>query len=273
MPSVVTEVGIELVYDEPQARAAVDVLAGIWLRGSGDEPLKPELALAFAHSGNYVAVVKREGEIIGAAMGFRGADAEGAFLHSHIAGVIPQHQSGSIGYLLKQHQRSWALDCGLERIVWTFDPLVGRNAYFNVVKLGASLTGYRVNFYGPMSDGINRGDETDRCLATWWLSSPGAVAAAERIFTPADLDAARRTGAVEALRRGPDGSPQQSPTTATSRLVQAPEDIVALRQERPAVAAQWRLAMREALTAAFEDGLEVVGVSRDLWYVVGRPAT
>lgn len=267
-----TDVDFELVHTEPQARAAVDVLAAIWLRGPGDEPLKPELALAFAHSGNYVVLVRKQGEVVGAAMGFRGADADGNYLHSHIAGIVPQCQGTSLGYALKQHQRTWAMSQGLERVVWTFDPLVGRNAYFNVVKLGASLTTYYVNFYGPMTDGINVGDETDRCLATWRLSSRGADAAAAGTFSPADLGQARSAGAVETLRRGDGGAPELIATDASMRLIHAPEDIVVLRQTEPALAQAWRMAMREALTAAFADGLEVVGVTRDLWYVVARPA-
>ncbi|HVT65110.1 MAG TPA: GNAT family N-acetyltransferase [Mycobacteriales bacterium] len=270
---VLTSVGVdfEFVQAEPQARAAVEVLAAIWMRGSGDEPLKPELALAFAHSGNYVVLVRKAGEVVGAAIGFRGADEHGTYLHSHIAGIVPQCQGSSIGYALKQHQRSWAIEQGLERVVWTFDPLVGRNAYFNVVKLGASLTRYYVNFYGEMSDGINGGDESDRCLATWRLASDSAKAAAAGSFSPADLAQPRSAGAVEVLRRHADGSPELTSSDARVRLIQAPEDIVSLRQTDPGTSQAWRMAMREALTTAFADGLEVVGVSRDLWYVLARP--
>lgn len=264
-------VEFEVVHTEPQARAAVEVLAGVWLRGPGDEPLKPELVLALAHSGNYVVCVRREGQIVGAAIGFRGADADGPYLHSHIAGVVARCQGANVGYALKQHQRQWAIEQGLQRVVWTFDPLVARNAYFNVVKLGAQLTTYYVNFYGPMSDGINAGDETDRCLVTWWLDSTAAKLAADGKFAPADIVTARAAGAVDVLRRDPDGGPSLSQTDAPLRLLQAPEDVVALRQERPALALDWRFALREALTTAYADGLAVVGVSRDLWYVVGRP--
>jgi predicted GNAT superfamily acetyltransferase len=271
--AVAADVEFEFVHTEAQARAAVEVLAAIWMHGPADEPLKPELALAFAHSGNYVVLARKDGEAIGAAIGFRGADEDGTYLHSHIAGIMPRFQGSSIGYALKQHQRSWAIDQGLERVVWTFDPLVGRNAYFNVVKLGASLTRYYVNFYGAMSDGINSGDESDRCLATWRLSSRNTLDAAAGSFSPADLAGARSAGAVEVLRRDEDGGPELALADAAVRLIQAPEDIVLLRQTAPALAQAWRLSMREALTAAFAGGLEVVGVSRDLWYVVGPPGT
>jgi predicted GNAT superfamily acetyltransferase len=74
------------------------------------------------------------------------------------------------------------------------------------------------------------------------------------------------------LRRDGDGGPKLVTTDAPTRLIQVPDDIVVLRQTDPAQAQAWRMAMREALMSAFADGLEVVGVTRDLWYVVGSPA-
>src|SRR5437764_14647106 len=99
-------VTVELVTSEQDARAAVAVLARIWPRADGAEPLPPELAWAFAHSGNYVAVACSGGAVVGAAIGFRGHDAAGDLLHSHIAGVLPGSQGLGVGYALKQHQRS-----------------------------------------------------------------------------------------------------------------------------------------------------------------------
>ena len=265
-------VTVELVRSEKDARAAVAVLARVWPRQDGAEPLPPELAWAFAHSGNYVSVACRRGEVVGAAIGFRGHDAAGDVLHSHIAGVLPGSQGLGVGYQLKQHQRSWALAEGLDRVVWTFDPLVARNGYFNVVKLGAQLTRYYVDFYGPMDDGINNGDETDRCLVTWRVESPLAAAAAAGKSSAADIDAARARGAVEVLTRDPSGAPRARQRDGDLRLIQVPTDIVELRHREPGLARSWRLALRETLLPAFADGLEVVGVGRDGWYVVERPA-
>ena len=263
-----TPVTVELVHTEADARAAVASLAAVWPRPDGVEPLPPELAWVFAHSGNYVSVARAGDEVVGAAIGFRGEDDEGAHLHSHIAGVRREWQGSNVGFALKQHQREWALDAGLERVTWTFDPLVARNAYFNVVKLGARLTRYYVDFYGPMNDGINNGDETDRCLVTWWLNDERATLAAEGRLLPADLDAARSDGAADVLRVGPDGDPVRTAGGGSLRLLELPADIVALRHTRPERAQAWRRALREVLVAAFADGYEVVGATRDSWYVL-----
>jgi predicted GNAT superfamily acetyltransferase len=268
-------VRIELAHSEPEARAAVRVLAQIWQQPDGHEPVVPELAWVFAHTGNYVALASAGGEIVASAIGFRAEDERGPYLHSHIAGVLPTWQGSNIGFVLKQHQRDWALANGLDRIVWTFDPLVARNAYFNVTKLGARLTGYHVNFYGQMNDGINDGDETDRCVATWDLDVPSVVAAARGEHTPADATALRTGGATVALEVGPDGEPVSGDRAGNGTgegtvLVQVPADIVAMRATDPALGRRWREALREHLGAAFADGLSVTGVSRDSWYVLSR---
>jgi predicted GNAT superfamily acetyltransferase len=262
---------IRLAETEQDARDVVAVLAKIWAHPDGHLPLPTELVWAMVHAGNYVAVAELDGTPIGAALGFRGHDALGPFLHSHIAGVLPQWQGANVGFALKQHQRSWALDNALERVAWTFDPLVARNAYFNVMKLGAQLTDYFVDFYGPMSDGINDGDETDRCLVTWWLRSDRAVAAASGDQPSYDVQALAREGASIVLRRDGAGRPKQTTASSSShRLLQLPADGVALRQSDPALARIWREALRSVLLPAFADGWEVVGVTRDSWYLLAR---
>jgi predicted GNAT superfamily acetyltransferase len=266
-------VTVDLVHTEADARAAVAALAAVWPRRDGLEPLPPELAWVFAHSGNYVSVARAGEEVVGAAIGFRGDDEDGPHLHSHIAGVRSEWQGSSVGFALKQHQRAWALAAGLDRVTWTFDPLVARNAYFNVVKLGARLTRYYVDFYGPMDDGINAGDETDRCLVTWNLDDERTLSASRGALAPTDLDAARAEGAEVVLRLGPDGEPLRTAYDGRLRLLQLPADIVSTRRSSPDLARAWRLALREVLVAAFADGLEVVGATRESWYVLAPNAS
>ena len=80
-----------------------------------------------------------------------------------------------VGFELKQHQRRWCLERGVKTIEWTTDPLVRRNAYFNLTKLGARASDYLVNFYGAMTDGLNAGEESDRLLISWELESRRAA--------------------------------------------------------------------------------------------------
>lgn len=58
----------------------------------------PELAWVFAHTGNYVAVASAGDTPVASAIGFRGTDDRGDYLHSHIAGVLPAWEGSNIGF-------------------------------------------------------------------------------------------------------------------------------------------------------------------------------
>ena len=60
------------------------------------------------------------------------------------------------------HQKNWAKENGFSSVTWTFDPLVARNANFNINKLKAEVVDYYPNFYGSMEDELNAGDDSDR---------------------------------------------------------------------------------------------------------------
>ena len=95
--------------------------------------------------------------------------------------------------------------------MWTFDPLVRRNAWFNIAVLGAEVREYLPSFYGSMTDAINAGDDSDRLLVTWDVGRP----------VP---DSPR------------DGHDIAGPT----ELVPTPDDVVALRRTDPLAVALWR---------------------------------
>ena len=156
---------------------------------------------------------------------------------------------------------------------WTTDPLVRRNAYFNLAKLGAEAPEYLVNFYGEMQDGINAGEESDRLLIRWHLDSEKAEAAAAG--EPAELDAEklRSWAGNEILSVGRDGEPQEESHTARVLICQVPEDIVALRASDAALARRWRLALRDALGGSMARGYRVAGATRSGWYVLESTTT
>jgi predicted GNAT superfamily acetyltransferase len=68
-------------------------------------------------------------------------------------------------------QREDALRRGFQLIEWTFDPLEIKNAYLNIVKLGAIARRYNVNQYGITSSPLQGGLPSDRLVAEWWLNS------------------------------------------------------------------------------------------------------
>ncbi|GAA4505300.1 MULTISPECIES: GNAT family N-acetyltransferase [Nonomuraea] len=229
--------------------AAYRLFDDIWHPDPRNPPVPVELMIAFAHAGGYVAGAFESGRLVGASVGFLAADRA---LHSHVTGALPGRGAGSA---LKLHQREWCLRRGLERITWTFDPLVRRNAWFNLVKLGARPEAYLERFYGVMADEINEGDESDRLLAVWRLDRPPGTAVEARY--PAVLADA-------------GGRPLVKPAEGRTVLVATPPDIETLRGQDPGAAREWRLATRETLGGLMAAGARVTGFTRHGEYVVER---
>ncbi len=251
-------------------RALERLFAEVWER-PGEPPIGSDVLMALAHSGNYVVGAQADERLVGGLVGWLGGrPPDHLHLHSHILGVVAGSQVRGLGFELKQHQRSWCLERTVKLIEWTFDPLVRRNAYFNLNKLGAEADEYLVNFYGEMTDGLNAGEESDRLHIRWRLDSRQAEeAAAGRPHDPAAEDL-QRWSVNALLSVGPGGEPVPGSSSARVVMCQVPEDIVALRRSDPQLARAWRLAVRGALASAFDAGYRVTGVTRTGWYVLER---
>lgn len=229
-----------------------------------------EILRAMEHAGCQVTGAFAGDELVGATAALVGWDGENPHLHSHITGVLPGHQGRGIGWALKQYQRWWALDRGIDHVRWTYDPLIRRNAVLNLVRLGARAIGYAENLYGVMSDRRNHGLPTDRLVVDWDLRERRVqLAAAGRPAEP-DPDRLRHAGAEEALRVDPGDVPHLVATDADRRLVQVPADIEALRERDAELARAWAAAVREALGGALRAGFRISGCTRDGWYVLMR---
>ena len=244
------------------------LLATIWGR-SEEPPLNNDILKALATSKNYVAGAYASGRLVGGLVGWLGGvPPDDLHMHSHILGVLPGSEQRGLGFELKQHQRRWCLDRGVRVMEWTTDPLVRRNVYFNVTKLGAEAPEYLVNFYGQMRDGINAGEESDRLLIRWRLDSERAEAAAAGDLHEPDAETLQRWRTDAILTVGPRGEPVRAAARSRVLLCQVPDDIVGLRRDEPALARSWRLALRETITHAFSGGYAITGATRSGWYVL-----
>lgn len=246
-------------------RAACALFDRVW--GPVDQPVMPvNLCRAIGHAGGYVVGASAGGELIGASVAFFGRDGAQPVLHSHITGAVPGVQGRGVGFALKLHQRAWSLERGVPVVVWTFDPLVARNAYFNLRKLGVVVSAYHPDFYGTMDDAYNGGDATDRCVATWQLDG---------VRAPAPESGGPRfhaSGAVTVLDIDGTGRPVigAGPRGAVLRM-RTPTDYHALRQRDRPRADAWRLAVRDVLGGAIERGYVAVDADADgTWTLVRR---
>jgi len=175
---------------------------------------------------------------------------EGSLAHwSHMLAVRPRWRDQGIGRALKSEQASLLRARGVDAMLWTFDPLVARNAHFNLTRLGVQVERYVPDMYGATGSALHAFG-TDRFVVRWSLDSECGP----------DRDALGRTN---------------EETAGPYRRITIPRDIEAVHVSDPARALRWRADSRAAFTAALEEGYEIVGFSRadesDCHYLLRAP--
>jgi predicted GNAT superfamily acetyltransferase len=227
------------------------ILAVMGATWPGHEPFPREVLRALADSGN-VPVGAFDGEVmLGYVLGWVGIDPEedGPHVHSHMLAAVPDRRHRGIGYALKLAQRAQALDQRVGEARWTFDPLVARNGYFNLHKLGAVADRFDRNHYGAMVDSVNAGERSDRFTVRWDL---------ERDPGPRDV----RAKAFALAGRDDWPSEVRAPSERAA-LVAVPPDYVGMRSQDRERAAAWREASAAAVEACLTAGMIAAGFDRD----------
>jgi predicted GNAT superfamily acetyltransferase len=211
-----------------------DVIARTW----GGQHLDREVVRALALSGN-VSWGALDGEdLVGFVLGWAGVDAGGLHVHSHMLAAVPDRRHRGVGETLKLAQRAQALEQGIEVMRWTFDPMMARNAWLNLGKLGAVIDRFERDFYGTMTDAINRGERSDRFTVVW--------------------DLRREPGP-----RAVDGA---------GSLIEVPREYLELREADPDAAARLRDAVADDATAYLGAGMLGVAFDRERSAYVFAPA-
>jgi predicted GNAT superfamily acetyltransferase len=217
------------------------------------------------HGGLVLGAFLPDGQAVAMSFAFLGRIEGRLCLYSQLTGVMPGYQSQGLGYRIKMHQREIARAEGIGTIAWAFDPLQAGNAYFNLVRLGATVGRYIDNLYGERTDALNAGVPTDRLIAEWdtteasprWIR-PDAIAVLPRI-----IDTTAEQGGPADFELAPVGGTMVGFDDWPSFLIEIPADIARLRRERPNLAERWRLAIRGAFQVAFGHGYRATSVVRD----------
>lgn len=254
-------------FDE--ARSVFDA---VWPTPPGGTEITAPFIKALVHAGGYIGGAYADDRIVGATLGVVGRSRADTgwhtHLHSHVAAVLPDFADRGVGAAMKIHQRAWALENDLDRIDWTFDPLVRRNAKFNLAKLGGAGVDYIEDFYGLMSDAINANDRSDRIVLAWDIASDRVQRALRGELAPQPRAQWLDRGAEISVSVADVEEPIAHVTTAGVQLVALPYDIVEIRQADPDAALRWRLAVRAALHPVITSGGRLVGLTQEGDYVV-----
>jgi len=217
-----------------------------------------------------------EQQLIGFVFGFPGtySTPDGPRLehYSHMLAVHPDFRNQGVGYRLKRAQWQMVRHQGIDRITWTYDPLLSRNAWLNITRLGAVCNIYHRDFYGSMRDGLNQGLASDRFQVDWWVNTQRVNhKLSRRSRPPLELDH-YLTGEVPIITPAQFNSDGwlvpglwqgELPDRPISLLlIEIPIDFIALKAAEPDLAVIWRMQIRMIFETLFYQGYLVTDFVR-----------
>ena len=245
-------------------RACEAMKRQVWAMPDDQEVVPLHLMVTVQRNGGMLLGAFEGDELVGFVFGFPGISRSGKLRHcSHMMGVAPGHQARGVGYQLKLAQREWVLEQGIDLVTWTYDPLESRNAYLNIHKLGCTCRAYVRDYYGPLADGLSAGLPSDRFEVEWLIGSERVRRRLAGDSYKRDMAPAVQVNATVRNARGylVPGRIDLAITARTMRF-EIPADFQTLKAADPALALDWRLAVRGISEAYFSQGYTVVDLSR-----------
>jgi predicted GNAT superfamily acetyltransferase len=252
------------LLETPEEMTAVEALQGLVWPGPDLDIVPRDMLLAAVHNGGLALGAWVGDELVGVVFGFPGfyptPDGPRLKHHSHLLAVHPDWRGKGVGFALKRAQWQMIRKQGLDRITWTYDPLLSRNAHLNIARLGAVCNTYLRSEYGEMRDSLNIGLPSDRFQVDWWLNTKRVERRLSRRSRPAlTLDHYRSATATLLAARADRGPaprpPEETPAlTGALLLVEIPSDFPALKAGDLSLARDWRFYGREVFEDAFDAG-------------------
>lgn len=245
--------------------SAVEALQREVWPGSETDIVPAHLLITVIHNGGVVLGAFVAERLIGFVFGFPGLeftpDGPRPKHCSHMAGVHPDYRNSGVGFALKRAQWQMVRHQGLDHVTWTYDPLLSRNAYLNVARLGAVCCTYRRSEYGDMRDGLNAGLPSDRFQVDWWINTKRVERRLGKRARPTlRLNHLTRVGVrpLYTLQTGTQSlphPPEHLPALEAQLLAaEIPSDFTALKTADFALARDWRFFSREFFETVFARG-------------------
>jgi len=265
------------ILETPEEMNSVETLQRAVWPGSETDIVPAHVFVAAIHNGGVIAGAYIEHQLVGFVFGFPGLestpDGPRPKHCSHMLGILPEHRDSGVGFALKRAQWQIVRHQGLDHITWTYDPLLSRNAYLNITKLGAVCNLYRRSEYGDMRDGINAGLPSDRFQVDWWINTRRVeTRLGKRPRRPLKLENFSKAELQPLYTpHGQAGSWSRPPEHFSSLkrrivLAEIPSDFSALKEADFALARDWRFFSRELFETAFAAGY----IATDFVFEAGR---
>jgi chorismate synthase len=246
---------------------AVRLQEETWGRGFSEKIPAAMLLVAEKTGGVAAGAFAPDGALLGLIFGVTGVR-DGELIHwSDILAVRAAAQGRRLGEALKRYQRDRCREIGVQRMFWTFDPFVARNAHINLNVLGARVAEFVPDMYGTETNSPVHGSlGTDRFVAVWPVQADPTPLPDD----PALLEGVPVGGGPPAVV-GPDAQLPDDDRV----VVYVPHDYGALLAGDLAVARAWRASARRAfgqyLTTGYEVSAFVPDAGSHAAYLLSRP--
>jgi len=224
-----------------------------WGRGFSERVPGAILRVGQKIGGVSAGAFEPTGRMVGFVFGLTGVR-NGSLVHwSDMLAVVPEWRNRQLGERLKHYQADRVRAIGVRTMLWTFDPLVARNAHFNINRLRAFPSEYVADMYGSNTGSTLHGAlPTDRFVISWDLERAPSLAPGSDAPAPDD-------GQLPLLNPL-DAS--CAPTCAVAGgavtvRVQVPPDSHAITTSSAELAARWRYAVRDTVLPLMADGYRV----------------
>ena len=250
---------IRLLEKASEMRATEKLTDEIW-RGGELDIVPSHMITAIIHNGGFAFGAFENEQMVGYIFGFPGFSSSKnlQLKHcSHQMGVHPNHRGKNIGFALKKAQRQMVRQQGLDLITWTYDPLLSRNAYLNIARLGAICNTYKRNEYGDMIDGLNAGITSDRFQVDWWVNTKHVSQHLDAENQPNYQETDSQTLYTPERNAGLGlliPPKHHSPPSKKRLLLEIPSNYQSIREKNISLAQDWRFFTREIFEEVFNAG-------------------
>lgn len=228
----------------PELEEVVDMQKKVW--GMGDRDVVPSnlLAIAGDTGGSVILSKSLAGQLNGFVFTMGMIDKS---LILHMIGVdANQRYKKDLGWNLSVLQMLEAKKKGIDKIVWTYDPMRGSNARLNIEKLGAVVKKYTVNKYGVVKSNLYGEVPSDRFTAEWNINDNNVLSRLSDIdqkrYEPMTLNDVSSLPVINNNRINKRRLPSKF-------LVEIPYDIDQLPDRDKAM---WRMKLRRILSVALD---------------------
>jgi predicted GNAT superfamily acetyltransferase len=265
-----TIVHIRPLTSVEDGRACVELQRHVWGWDQADVVPATLLHVVEYVGGLAAGAFDQHGTLLGFVFGISGVR-DGQLAHwSHMLGVRESARNIGVGRMLKEYQRTTLAALGITKIYWSFDPLMAKNAYFNINRLGATVVEYVPDMYGTTDSPLHYGLATDRLVVC--LETTG------RPTVPTLVPARDRLPILTAFPRLSDITVSIGDRNPERALIEIPADVLEVIDRSPATAQTWRLAVRDHFQWALSRGYLIAGVQTDtatgrIFYLVSRASS